>query len=104
MIVYNITFHIDKEVLDESLPYLKEEYIPRMTAGGFLHQPCLRRIMHTAGDEGASYAVQFHVKDMETLNDWLQKAGIAIHEALTRRFGDKMTGFTTLLEEVDWKK
>lgn len=52
MIVYNITFHIDKTVLEEALTYLKSSYIPRAAASGFLLRPCLRRVMHTPDEEG----------------------------------------------------
>lgn len=104
MIVYNITFHIDNKVHDEALDYLKKEYIPQVATGGFLHTPCLRKIMHAAEDEGFSYAVQFHVKNMDSLNYWLMNDGRSIHESLTKRFGDKIAGFTTVLEEIDWEQ
>ena len=29
MIVYNTTFHIEKDILDESLDNLKKQYIPK---------------------------------------------------------------------------
>ncbi|MDR0750605.1 MAG: DUF4286 family protein [Tannerellaceae bacterium] len=103
MIVYNTTFHIDKDILDDVLPYLTKIYIPKAIAGGFLRQPYLRRILHTNEDAGESYAVQFHVKNIDTLNYWLEKEGNIIHQALTGRFGDKVVGFTTLLEEIDWE-
>ena len=45
MIVYNTTFHIEKDILDESLDYLKKQYIPKAVESGFLQRPCLRRVM-----------------------------------------------------------
>ena len=42
MIVYNTTFHIEKDILDESLDYLKKQYIPKAVESGFLQRPCLR--------------------------------------------------------------
>lgn len=104
MIVYNITFHIENEVLNQALAFLKKSYIPRLAESGFFLSPCLRRILHTAEEEGVSYAVQFHVKNIETLNYWLTHEGKGIHKELTDRFGDKMTGFSTLLEEIDWEQ
>lgn len=101
MIVYNTTFHIEKEILAECLDYLKADYIPRASVGGFLHRPCLRRVMQTADNEGESYSVQFHVKNVDTLNYWLQGEGGAMHKELVARFGSKVVGFTTLLEEID---
>jgi hypothetical protein len=103
MIVYNTTFHIDKEILEEALVYFKKNYIPDAIADGILVQPCLRRIMHDTG-EGVNYAVQFHAANMDTLKAWLEKKGDSIHRALTTYFGDKISGFTTLMEVVDWTK
>jgi hypothetical protein len=103
MIVYNTTFHIDKEILEDALVYLKRNYIPEAIADGVLVQPSLRRIMHATG-EGENYAVQFYTTDMDTLKEWLGKEGNLIHRALAMHFGDKMSGFTTLMEVVDWTK
>jgi len=104
MIVYNTTFHIEKDILEESLVYLKEQYIPKAIASGFMQHPCLRRVMHTAEDEGISFSVQFHVKNVDTLNFWMQNEGSVIHKELVSRFGNKIVGFTTLLEEIDWER
>lgn len=102
MIVYNTTFHIDNEVLDEGIAYLKEVYLPRASASGFLLNPLLRRVLHHDGDEGVNYSVQFHVKNVDTLNFWLEGEGRVLHQELVDRFGRKIAGFTTLLEEIDW--
>lgn len=101
MIVYNTTFHLDKEIHDECLDYLKTNYIPSVTASGFLQDPLLLRVMHTAEEEGFSYSVQFRVKNADTLQYWLEKEGSALQRALVNRFGHQIAGFTTLLEEVE---
>ena len=97
MIVYNTTFHIEKDILDESLDYLKRQYIPKAVESGFLQRPCLRRVMQAEEEEGISFSVH-------TLNFWLQSEGINLHRALVARFGHKIAGFSTLLEEIDWEK
>ncbi len=101
MIIYNTTFDIDKDILHDSLTYLKKVYIPEAINSGLLTLPCLRRIMHVS-EEGENFAVQFHVKDITTLNYWLNNEGSIINQGLIKRFGDKITGFTTLMEEIDW--
>lgn len=101
MIVYNTTFHLEKEIHDECLDYLKTNYIPAATASGFLQSPLLLRVMHTAEEEGFSYSVQFRVKNADTLQYWLEKEGSALQGALVNRFGHQIAGFTTLLEEVE---
>lgn len=104
MIVYNTTFHIEKEAVEEGLEYLKREYMPKAAGSGFLQRPCLRRVMQTEEEEGVSFSVQFHVKNVDTLNFWLQNEGNALHRALVARFGHKIAGFSTLLEEIDWER
>jgi hypothetical protein len=104
MIVYNTTFHIDSAVLEESLSYLKTIYIPKVLAGGVLSRACLRRVMHDDEDEGVNYAVQFHVADTASLMAWMEQEGQALHQDLSRHLGDKVSGFSTLLEEIDWTK
>lgn len=104
MIVYNTTFHIEKDAHQECLEYLKKNYIPKAIVSGFLQTPALRRVMQTAEDEGFSYSVQFLVKNVDTLNYWLQNEGAAMQQELVDRFGHKIAGFTTLLEDIDWEK
>ena len=103
MIVYNTTFHIEKDSINECLAYLKKQYIPKAAASGFVQKPCLRRIIQTEQEEGESFSVQFHVKNMDTLNFWLQNEGNLLQKDLVNRFGYKIAGFSTLLEELDWK-
>jgi hypothetical protein len=104
MIIYNTTFHIENEILEECLQYLKKIYIPKAAENGFLHNPHLRKVLHTRQEEGASFTVQFHVKNMDTLNYWMNKEGFLLHKSLMERFGTKVAGFSTLLEEIDWEK
>lgn len=104
MIIYNTTFHIEKEIAEESLEYLKKNYIPQAIASGFLQKPRLSRVMHTAPEDGISLSLQFHVKNIDTLNFWLQHEGHQIHKELVDRFGHQVAGFSTLLEEIEWEK
>lgn len=104
MVIYNITFHVERDIQEEYLVYMKKEFIPRAASCGFLHQPCLRRVMYTPDGEGVSYAIQFQVKNVETLNLWLEQEGNRMHQQLVERFGNKIAGFTTLLEELDWEQ
>lgn len=101
MIVYNTTFHIHKEVLADCLGYLRTQYIPRAVEGGMLSNPYLRRVLSSENEEGESYCVQFHVEDVETLNDWSQKVGRSLQSDLVNRFREKVAGFSTLLEEIE---
>lgn len=102
MIIYNITFHIEKDIVPECLNFLKSIYIPLATQSGFMHSPCLHRVLpHSEEEEGCSFAVQFRVKNIDTLNYWIEREGQAISRQLIQQFGSKVIGFTTVLEEIE---
>jgi|SRR5574344_524121 hypothetical protein len=102
--IYNTTFHIERSIWDESLAFLRQEYIPKAMADGKLQKPMLSRVMRTDENEGVSVALQFHVADEETLSAWFDETGHELHHQLLRRFGNAMMGFSTLLEELDCEK
>ena len=62
MIVYNTTFHIEKDILDESLDYLKKQYIPKAVESGFLQRPCLRRVMEKASVSPSSFMLRMSIR------------------------------------------
>lgn len=105
MLVYNITFHVEDEVQADFLRFLKEEYVPQATQRGFVHSPLLHRVLpHVEEERGHSYAVQFRVKNADTLCFWMEQEGRALSRRLVERYGSKVAGFTTVLEEIDLEK
>lgn len=105
MLIYNTTFYIEKEAVTEGADYLKKHYIPAATAGGWVTEPRMSRVLGTpAPGDGESISVQFRVADTDTLNRWLAQCGQPLHRSLAERFGEKMVGFSTVLEEIDWRE
>lgn len=105
MLIYNTTFYIEKEAVAEGLEYLKKQYIPAATAGGLVTEPRMSRVLASAAPgEGESISVQFRVADTDILNRWMAQYGQPLQRSLAERFGEKMVGFSTVLEEIDWRK
>ena len=101
MYIYNITFHIDDTTVNEGLMFLKQEYIPKATQNGMLFNPRICFIQTDREENGKSYSVQFYVKNKTILNDWQETVGHVLHRELVKRFGEKIIGFATLMEELD---
>lgn len=101
MIIFNTTFHVEDDVLNDYLQFMKETYITSASASGFLHEPRFCRIHAQHEESGSSYSLQFKVKNVDTLNHWFSTQGQELQEKLTERFGNKAMGFVTLLEEID---
>lgn len=101
MIIFNTTFHIEDDIHDNCLRFLKEIYIPKAVNSGFLHSPRLALIHAQHEESGTSYSLQFMVKNIEVLNHWLSTDGQALQNEIATRFGNKALGFITLLEEIN---
>ena len=100
MIIFNTTYCIDHSVLQAGLIWIKENYIPKAMDSGQIHTPRLSKILSDE-TEGINYSLQFLVNSIEELEIWYQSTGDLLHQDMVGRFGDKMLGFSTLLEEVD---
>ncbi|NDV96540.1 DUF4286 family protein [Dysgonomonas sp. 521] len=100
MIIFNTTFHVEDQICDDYIRFIKETYIIRAVNSGFLHEPRFARIHAQHEESGTSYSLQFKVKNVDTLNHWYATEGEALREELTTRFGNKALGFVTLLEEI----
>ncbi len=101
MFIYNITFHIEDDIHEQALSFLKMEYISSALAGGMLFNPRLCRIYSEHLEEGKSYSIQFYVKNTEILNDWIESVGTVLNGKLVTLFGNKLLGFTTYMKELD---
>jgi hypothetical protein len=101
MLIYNTTFHIEDDIRDAYLEYMKQQYIPEAVNSGFVYAPCFARIHPQHEERGASYSLQLKVKNMDTLNYWLETEGKRLQLELSVKFGNKAAGFATLLEEIE---
>lgn len=101
MIIFNTTFHLEDEIHDECLTYLKKEYIPQAITNSLLHDPRLALIHAQHEESGVSYSLQFRTKNVESLEVWMEGIGQELQKDMNARFGTKACGFITLLEEVE---
>lgn len=100
MIIYNTTYQIDPSVLDEALVWIRSELIPSIVNSKHLKNPRLVRVM-TDDKSNHSYSLQFEVESIEMLNDWYRAHGASIYSNLTKKYGNNLIGFTTLLENIE---
>lgn len=100
MIIFNTTFHVANHVSDACVEFLISSYIPKAAASGFLMDPRFCRVMQTECNEGESYSIQFRVKNVDTLNLWMQHEGHLLNKTLVDKFGQDVVGFSTLMEEI----
>ncbi len=101
MIVYNTTFHAHNDAVEQFLQWLRREYIPKAIGDGRLTDPRLTLVLNAEESDGKNYSLQFRAADVDTLRDWYEAVGDDLVEIMASKFGQKVAGFSTLLEEVD---
>ena len=100
MIVYNTTYHVDCDISGDFLDWLRDHYLPCALESGQVSNPRLMRLMgHNEG--GACLALQLEASTLGELQRWNQAVGKLLHEEMTSRFGAKVAGFATFMENID---
>ncbi|MDR1883151.1 MAG: DUF4286 family protein [Prevotella sp.] len=101
MIIFNTTFHVEDSVCNDYINYMKDIYIPEAVVDGSLSKPRFARIQAQHEESGNSYSLQFQVENAGALDRWFKTQGPALQKEIAARFGNKVLGFVTLLEEIE---
>jgi len=98
MLIFNTTYLVSDSAHDDWHKWINEQHIPFMLKFKPFSNPQIAKVITTQQQEGTSFSVQFHIRDMETLNIWSEKYGKAFQENCAAQFGTEVIFFTTVLE------
>ena len=98
MYIYNTTFCLEDNVLDDWKTWLYEEYIPMMTENGIFFDPKIYRILTENAGDALSISVQFSVEALVGVQRWRKENEPFMATSVTRLFGTKVLYFSTVLE------
>ncbi len=100
MYIYNITFHVSKDIEKEWLDYIKKHFIPKMLKSGLLESSLTSKVV-TDDPQGNSYSIQFKTRSKEILDQFIQKELEPILEEINQKFSPKMVYFATELDVIN---
>ena len=104
MLIYNTTFHVDGErLLSPFLTYMRDEYVPRAMAKGYLRNPRFVRLLTDIGDNLTGYALMCDVDDVVKLKKWKQEIAFDLEADFHKQFGEKVLMFSTTMKDVSDK-
>lgn len=101
MLILNTTYQIAEEILNDWIFWVKHEYIPEVTKTDMLINPRFFRLLIESEPGNVSYALQFEVEDIDTLENWFNRYGTEMQTTMSNRFQEKVLGFTTMMETVE---
>lgn len=101
MLIINTTFQVSESCEEEWTRWVRTKYIPEVIAPGLLVEPRFYKLLieNEAGNQ--SYAIQFQVKDLDTLDSWFKKYGEKLQTVLNERFQEKVLSFSTVMENLE---
>jgi len=108
MLLYNVTFGIDKQIEQEWLLWIHENYIPGIMNTGLFSEYKIYKVLTHDDETSMSYSIQCFAPSIEHilqyLNEFapklLNEFAPKLVEAHRTRFKDQHVAFNTLLEEL----
>jgi hypothetical protein len=64
MIVYNVTFSVDKNIADEWISWMKEIHIPKLLKEGLFESCKMLKVLSHEDEQTDSFAVQFYSRSV----------------------------------------
>jgi hypothetical protein len=97
MYIYNVTVNIEDSVHQDWLEWMKKNHIPDVLNTGMFKSCRFCRVM-VEEESGTTYAIQYLVKDLETLTLYQEMYAPNLQKEHQDRYGGKFVAFRTVLE------
>ena len=98
--IFNTTYTMSASEERQFCIWMTECMMPAIASGGVMHGLRLLRVLSHQQEESVSYCLQQEVDSAQALHEWYLTEGTRWAEECRRIFGDRVIGFSTLLEEV----
>jgi len=101
MLIFNTTFVVSDRAYGPWLKWVREQHIPFMLEWEGFSKPQLAKVFSQDNQDGTSYSVQFHVDNLETLENWHIQHARSFEQKFAEKFGDEVIFFATILEIIE---
>lgn len=100
MLLYNVTFGVDKVIETEWIAWMKINYLPTMMNTGLFIDYKMYKVLTHDDETSVSYSVQCFAKKIEDVLMYLNEYAPQLTELHREKFKDRHVAFNTLLEET----
>ena len=101
MFVYNITFKVDHEVLEDWMKWQKEIQIPSIIDTGCFYDHKFYELMELDEDDGRTFVMQFFAESKSDYNRYHHIFGGPLRHRAVEKWKDHVISFRTLLKNVE---
>lgn len=99
-VLYNITFKVAHDFLDDWLIWVENYYISSHIQSSIFTSFKLLRIYGGDAEDGVSYAIQFVVEDILKFQKFASKEALEISQIQQQFCGENALSFSTVMEIV----
>lgn len=99
MILYNITFNVELEVVQSFKDFINQ-HISQLNFGEDLVDYKLFRLLNVDESEAMTLTLQYFLKDLGTYNEHLIVSDRYLKKELYQQFGEKVLYFCSVLEKI----
>jgi len=100
MMIYNTTYTMPVADARDFVIWVHESMLPRVEKDAVLMHPRLMRVLSHHDRESECFSLQFDVEDTAALHRWYVRQGNALMGEILKLFGERVVGFSTLMEYV----
>lgn len=100
MILYNITFNVELDAVEDFKNYLQQAHIPSLESGNDILEYKFFRLLNVDESEAMTMTLQYFLKDMGTYNRHLTVIDRELKKELYQRYGEKVLYFCSVLEKI----
>tara|TARA_B100001778_G_scaffold247177_1_gene207358 strand:- start:446 stop:760 length:315 start_codon:yes stop_codon:yes gene_type:complete len=101
MLIYNVTTHVEFKIEKEWLLWMKQKHLSEILATKKFSEAKIFKIISEQDQGGASYAVQYHCKNKDLLNDFFKDYANYFQKKVEEKFGKSILFFKTELQLIE---
>ncbi|MCO5247344.1 MAG: DUF4286 family protein [Chitinophagales bacterium] len=100
MILYNITFYVDLEYVNDFKAYLNDHHISNLQQDDRVIDYTLFKLLNVDESETMTLSLQYKLKDMNAYNHHLSTTDFQLKNEVSKKYGDKVLYFCSVLEKL----
>ncbi|HXB44286.1 MAG TPA: DUF4286 family protein [Puia sp.] len=100
MIVYNITFKIERNIAEEWLSWQTQEHIPEIMATNLFDDFKMYSLLEQDETEGVTFVIQYFTSSKKRYQKYISTFEAGLRKKAFSKWGSQSTGFCTIMEAV----
>lgn len=100
MILYNITFHVELDVVDDFKEFLQNQHLPTLHNNQNILEHKLLKLLNVDESEAITMTLQYFLKDMGTYNQHIAVVDSKLKKEINELYGEKVLYFCSVLEKI----